>query len=155
MVLAVVGTAANKVSKSLANGEPVGPVPSASHKVGDTARTGDFTVTVFAVKAPQPSSDFTPSDGKQFVSVDVQLTNSTGSQRSFSSLLGLHLLDNENRQYSEAFFPDLEPGPPDGEFAAGQSIRGFVVFEVAGALTGLKLRVQGSLTAAGAVFSLT
>jgi hypothetical protein len=89
-----------------------------------------------------------------YVSVDVQMTNPGTSQVAFSSLIGFHLLDSVNRQYSESITSGLTPGPPDGEIAGGQSIRGFVVFEVTDGTTGLRLRVQGSLTAAGALFRL-
>jgi hypothetical protein len=130
--------------------------PGARYKIGDTAKTGDFEVTVYGAKDPQPStSQFsTPSSGSHFVSADVQITNPGTAQRSFSSLLGFHLLDSVNRQYDENITSGVTPGAPEGEIAGGQSIRGFVVFEVPDGTTGLKLRVQGGLTAAGAVFSL-
>ena len=37
----------------------------------------------------------------------------------------------------------LTPGAPEGTIASGQSVRGFVAFEVPNGATGLKLRVQG------------
>lgn len=128
------------------------------YDVGDTAETGDFEVTVFGFTDPQPSvSEFVePSPGMRFVSVDVQITNpESKGQQTFSSLLGFHLLDDQNFQYSEDFMDaGLTPGAPGGEIAAGQSIRGFVAFEVPEDASGLKLRVQGSITASGAVFNL-
>jgi len=130
----------------------------ASYAVGETASTGDFEVTVYGFENPQPSGNefVTARPGWHYVSVDVEITNpDSEDQQSFSSLFGFHLLDGENRQYDEDLFDaGLEPGAPGGEIAAGQSVRGFVAFEVPDGTSGLKLRVQGSLTASGAVFDL-
>jgi hypothetical protein len=130
----------------------------AVYNVGDTAKTGDFAVTVYGFKNPQPATNsiIQPDPGMHYVSVDVQLTNSDPkTQRAFSSMLGFHLVDAQNRQYdSDIFGAGLKPGAPDGMIAAGQSVRGLVAFEVPNGATGLKLRVQGNLTAAGALFNL-
>jgi len=127
----------------------------ATYKIPGTAKTGGLQVTVYEVKDPQPPTNqfSTPTAGSHFVSFDVQITNPGSSQVAFSSLIGFHLLDSLNRQYNENITSGVTPGAPDGEIAGGQSIRGFVVFEVPDGTTGLKLRVQGGLTAAGAVFS--
>ncbi len=156
VAVVVVDSAAKKVSTNIQNNNLGGSAPAAKYKVGDTAVTGGYRVTVFAVKDPQPPADqfSTPRAGDHFVSVDVQVTNPGTDQKSFSSLLEFHLLDSLNHQYVEALVTGLSPGPPDGEIAGGQSIRGFVGFEVPDGTTGLKLRVQGGLTAAGAVFNL-
>ena len=132
--------------------------PSGDYKVGDTANTSGLQAKVYGFRDPQPPVDSfnTPKTGNHFVSVDVQITNPGSSQQRFSSLLGFHLLDSQNRQYDEDLTSGgLIPGAPDGELAAGQSIRGFVVFETPDGTTGLRFRVQGSITAAGAVFRLT
>jgi hypothetical protein len=167
IVLASAGSAVNDAVNSLPDSSGPGtlnPSTAASlsknlYNVGDTAKTGDFEVTVFGFTDPQPSGNefLEPSPGMRFVSVDVQITNpDSKDQQLFSSLLGFHLLDDQNFQYGEDLMDaGLTPGAPDGEIAAGQSIRGFVAFEVPEDASGLKLRVQGSLTAAGAVFNLT
>ncbi len=158
VVVAVVaiGSAAKKVSTNAQNGNLGGAAPAAQYKVGDTASTGSFRVTVFGVKDPQPPlNQFdTPRAGDHYVAVDVQISNPGTDQKSFSSLLGLHLLDSLNHQYSETIISGLAPGSPDGQIAGGQSVRGFVGFEVPDGTVGLKLRAQGGLTSAGAVFNL-
>ena|SRR5438128_2726911 len=128
----------------------------ALYKFGETAQTGGLDVTVYGAKDPQPPTNqfSTPTAGSHYVAADVQITNPTTSQVAFSSLIAFHLLDSVNRQYNESITSGVTPGAPDGEIAGGQSIRGFVVFEVPDGTTGLKLSVQGGLTAAGAVFSL-
>ena len=80
----------------------------------------------------------------------MQVTNPGSSQIAFSSLISFHLLDSQNHQYGEDVTgAGLNPTAPDGQIAGGQSIRGFVVFDVPAGATGLKFRAQGSPTAAG------
>jgi hypothetical protein len=150
------GGSSSKATGGIAN--LGGKAPAAAYKVGDTAKTGGFNATVYAAKDPQPPADSfnTPKPGNHFVSVDMQITNPGTSQQSFSSLIGIHLLDSLNHQYDEDIEgAGLSPNAPDGELAAGQSVRGFVVFQVPDGTSGLKLRVQGGLTSAGAVFTLS
>jgi hypothetical protein len=113
--------------------------------------------TVRAVKAPFSSTGqyALPTAGYEYVEVDVEVANTRSSNQQFSSLLAFHLYDAENRQYGEAIVAGIEPSPPDGPIGPGQSLRGLVMFEVPTAARGLRLRCQGSLTAAGAVFTLT
>ena len=129
-----------------------------TYKVGDTAKTSNFQVTVYGFKDPYAPSEsaFNAPAGQHFVTVDVQVTNLDSSKaQSFSSLAGFHLLDSANHQYDETIVPGLSPTAPEGEIPAGGSVRGFVAFQAPDGTTGLRFRVQGSLTAAGAIFSLS
>jgi hypothetical protein len=131
-----------------------GPSASKTFAIGDTARSDAFDVTVYGFKNPQAPGQFLkPSPGSHYVSVDVQLANRGTSQQNFSSLLQVHLLDGSNRQFDPTF-GEIAPPAPDGEIPPGQAIRGQVLFEIPDATTGLRVRVQGSLTAAGAYFTL-
>ena len=136
-----------------------GPAAGAkTYKIGQTAKTSDFKVTVFGIQEPWVSTNQfdTPDPGTHYVAVDVQLKNTESEQQTFSSLLGYHLLDSKNRQYDVGFgCIGLEPGAPEGEMPPKLPIRGFVCFQVPDGSTKLKLRVQGSITAAGSLFRLT
>lgn len=158
------GTTPTTPSSSNPSG-PSGPTPNnapsattakTTYKVGDTAKTGDFDVTVYGVKDPQTTSNQfdKAAAGSHYVSVDVQIANTGSKQQTFSSLLGYHLVDAANRQY-DIKITTVTPGPPDGQIPAGGAVRGLVVFEVPDGTTGLRLRVQGSLTASGAFFTLS
>jgi hypothetical protein len=154
VLVEAVGTAAKRISDNATAGNLGGPAPAAKYSIGQTARTAGFDVTVFAVIDPQAPSQFeTPPAGDHFVSVDIAVRNPGSSQQAFSSFIGLHLLDSLNHQYNESL-GSISPPTPDGQIAAGQTVRGLVLFEVPDGTTGLKLRVQGSLTAAGAVWTL-
>jgi hypothetical protein len=113
-------------------------------------------VTVYGVQDPWSSSNQfeTPKTGNRYVRVDVQVRNTKSSQQTWSSLAGFKVLDSANRSYTEAIVTD-QPGPPEGQVAGGQAVRGFVTFEVPTATTGLVMLIQGSITAAGSRFQLS
>jgi hypothetical protein len=96
----------------------------------------------------------TPTAGNRYVQVDTQVRNTKSSQESWSSLLGFKLLDSANRSYTESPV-STQPGPPEGQVAGGEALRGFVTFQVPTDATGLIFVVQGSITAAGAKFALS
>ena len=157
-IVVAVGVAANHVSNNVkTSGNLGGPAPAAHYSIGQIGKSGGFAFTVYSIKAPYAAPDgFAPTAGDEYVVVDVQVQNLDGNkQEPFSSLIGFHLLDVQNHQYDETIIPGLNPSAPDGQIAAGQAIRGYVGFEVPTGTTGLKLRSQGSMTSAGAVFTLT
>jgi hypothetical protein len=126
--------------------------------IGDTGTTSGLKVTVYGVMDPQPppNPDFGAAPaGMHYVSVDVQVANPSKDNVSFSSLIGFHLLDSKNRQYDETITLGLQPSAPDGQIPPQGAVRGFVAFQVPDGTMGLKLRVQGSLTASGVVFRLS
>jgi hypothetical protein len=168
--IAVIGAGANKAAKDLATqsttGEstaqpsgtsPAGTAPATktSYKVGETARTGDFEVTLYTFTDPQPmTNQFDKAKaGNHYLAADVQIANKGPKALTFSSIVGFHVVDAANRQYDIAF-TSLKPGAPEGQIPAGEALRGLAVFEVPDGTTGLRLRVQGSLTASGAFFAL-
>ncbi|MHB8467984.1 MAG: DUF4352 domain-containing protein, partial [Acidimicrobiales bacterium] len=132
IVIVAAVSATKKLSENVVNGNLGGPAPAAAYKVGDSAMTSGWKVTVFGFTDPltPPSQYDTPQAGDHYVSVDVQITNPSNKQEPFSSLIAFHLVDSLNHQYEIAIIPELAPGAPDGQIAAGQSIRGQVGFQV-------------------------
>lgn len=130
-----------------------------TYKPGQTATTSDFKVKVYGIQEPwTPTNQFdTPAPGSHYVAVDVQIKNTQDDQQLFSSLAGFHLIDGSNRQYNEKLGGciGLSPGPPEGQMAPKQPIRGNVCFEIPDGSVKLKLRIQGSFTAEGSLFQLT
>jgi hypothetical protein len=149
-----VDRAANTIEKT---GNLGGPPPAANYVLGETGRSGGFGFTVLGIQDPfrTPDRVATPTSGRRYVAIDVRVTNlSESTQESFSSPDGFHLLDAHDRQIDETIVPGVEPGAPDGKFAPGQAMRGLVIFEIPYGTSGLKLRCQGNITSAGAVFRL-
>jgi hypothetical protein len=155
VIVVVVNHEARKIESN--GGNLGGPPPPATYRVGQTGVSSGLAFTVYSVEYPfaAPAGPALPT-GRQYAEVDVQIQNlSHSSQVTFSSILSLHLLDRLNHEYDETTVPGVVPSAPDGNVAPGQARRGYVVFEVPTGSSGLKLRCQGSITSAGAVFALT
>jgi len=159
-VLALVLTSGGDDAPPVASGDSpavsvVEPTPTKSvYTIGETARTGDFDVVVLGFKDPQPPGQFLqPAPGMHFVAVDVELTNRSSRQRSFSSLLGFRLLDGAERQF-DATFSDITPAAPDGDFTPGSAQRGLALFEVPDGSTGLRFRAHAVLADPGILVAL-
>lgn len=126
------------------------------YAIGQTARTGDFDVTLHTVEDPYvPSNPFDrPGDGNRFVAVELTATNTSDVQKPLSTMLGAEVTDSLSRPWDVAFagfdLPQL-----DGMVPAGESRRGWIVFEVPNDATGLRLRIKGNLTATGSLFALS
>jgi hypothetical protein len=125
------------------------------HRVGDTAKSSDFELTLLTVEDPMvPTNDFEkPSDGMRFVAVEVEAKNVSDERQTLSTLLGAEIIDSQNQSWDIAIAGTDRP-QLDGEVMPGQSRRGWIAFEVPADATGLKLRLKGSMTAAGALFVL-
>ena len=109
-------------------------------KIGDQVQAGKWIVTVHGVTNPYTSSNqfVQPSAGNVFVVVDVEVKNTDSKTETLSSLLSFHLKDSENKTYDESLSVDTGgPKTPDGEIAAGDSLRGNVAFEVPQSAKGL------------------
>jgi Domain of unknown function (DUF4352) len=154
VIVVVVNHEARKIASN--GGNLGGPPPPAQYRVGDTGVSSGLAFTVYSFKyaftAPLGSA---PPSGQQYVEVDVQVQNlSRAGQVTFSSSVSFHLLDGANHQYDETTVPGVNPASPAGDLAAGQALRGYVIFEVPTGTTRLELRCQGTVTSAGAVFAL-
>ena len=123
--------------------------------MGGTGSTSGLDVTMIQAVDPWTSTNQfeSPEAGHRFVAVELNIVNTTGEPQTFSTMLGLEIVDSLGRRWDPAFagfdLPQL-----DGEMAAGTNIRGWQVFEVGADATGLQLDVKGSLTASGIRFIL-
>ncbi len=122
--------------------------------VGATAPTGDLEVTVNGVQNPLPPGEFDQvTPGQHFVAVEVTLVNTSTEPLTLSTFFGTELTDSLGRPATIAL-ARLDLPRLDGVVEAGGMRRAFVVFSVPDDAVGLELRVRGSLTANGAVFTL-
>lgn len=157
LILAAMGGNDDKDKDAKSSG---GKAPSQEvFKVGDTAHTGDFDVTVHSVRDPySPANEFDlkPAAGKRFVAVEMTMTNTSDKPLPLSTAIGVEVLDQADRlgTFSLAGASEL-PRLDAPTVAPGEPRRGWYVAEVAQDATGLKLRVKGNVTATGSVFALS
>jgi hypothetical protein len=135
---------------------PAAADPSAGPlTLGGTDNTSGFDVTLLQyVDQWQSTNQFeSPDPGMRYIAVELTMVNTTSEAKSFSTLLGLEVIDSLGQRWSPAFagfdLPQL-----GGDVAPGTNIRGWQVFEVPADATGMRLTVKGSLTASGIVFQL-
>lgn len=114
------------------------PAAGGAFKIGQAVKVGDFTVTVHKMTYPYSSDMDTPDSGKAYVLLDVEVKNNSGSSQAFSSMMQLGLKDSTNTTYDETIVLGANGAPPDGNLAAGESLRGPVAFEVPAGAKGLQ-----------------
>ena len=157
--VAIAGTAEEEAPTSAptgaeaggATGEPAAPDAGAAPlTVGSTDNTSGFDVTLLQfVDQWQPTNEFeAPSPGMRYIAVELDMVNTDDEVQTFSTILGLEVVDSLGQRWNPAFagfdLPQL-----GGDVVPGTNIRGWQVFEVPVDATGLQLRVKGSITASG------
>lgn len=125
--------------------------------IGETAHTGDFDVTVNAVTdpyAPTNQFDAQPAAGNRFVAVELSMTNTGAEPQPISTLANTEITDSQGRLGTLPLTGTELPKIDAVTAAPGELRRGWVVFEVVGDATELKVRIKGNLTATGSLFQL-
>lgn len=100
--------------------------------VGDRIEIGDLVMTVNGVASP-PGGDFNkPEEGNRFLVVDLTLENRGAASKAISSLLQMSVKDDQGQKYDVDLMASSASGgtTPDGDIAAGETIRGQVGFQV-------------------------
>lgn len=134
------------------------PAPGPStYALGQPGKSSELTFTVYGVQDPWVSpNQFTRApEGSRHIIVDIEVRNTTSSQQSWTGIFLAHAVDTANRQYDIEPVAGLPTSMPSGEIPAGGSVRGWMAFEVPATAAALRVRLQGSSTAAGAYFKLS
>ena len=103
--------------------------PTGTHHVGDTVVVDGWQVVVNGVKTSSGGTFDDLKPGDIFLEIDVSVTNQTGQSQFFSDLEAFSLKDPTGQTYEQTFVSDA-PAAPSGRVAAGDRLRGTVVYEV-------------------------
>lgn len=108
-----------------------GPTTTDKFKVGELIELDDMTIQVNAVDLNVTSDNtlFKPDAGNKYIAVDVKVTNKSSSS-SYVSSFSFDVKDVEGFNYDAEVFDIKEPALPSKNIANGDSIRGWVTFEV-------------------------
>lgn len=123
--------------------------------VGQTDTTSGFEITLLTVETPFQVGEFEPGPdpGNRLIGVELSARNTTDEAQTMSSLLGLEVQDSSGQR-----FPITLAGMDRPQFGGtvepGALLRGWAVFEVPEASTGLQLLIKGSVTASGVRYDL-
>jgi hypothetical protein len=110
---------------------PANPNTPAKFKVGDVIALDDFTLQVNAVDLNVTSDNtfLKPDAGNKYIAADVKVTNKSSSSTYISSF-SFDVKDAEGFNYDADIFDIKEPALPSKSIANGDSVRGWVTFEV-------------------------
>ena len=110
-------------------GETAGPEPGAV-TIGTTVEAGGSSYTVNVVMDPAPPGIFGVEPGKRLVALDITQVGINASGDSYNRL-DFAVQDSDGYLYTLSFASaDVSPSFVAGTLAAGQIIRGWVVFEL-------------------------
>ena len=114
--------------------------PSDSPAVGSAVEAGASTYRVNEVRDPAPWEFFPPDDGDRYLAADVtQMAGEDGDRSSWSNFSAQ---DSEGYIYDGTLWADLEPIFDSGVIGAGQTVRGWVTFEVPESAVVITIRVR-------------
>ena len=109
---------------------PVPKPPSSPVEIGTKVEAGGSSYTLNEVKDPAPAGLFEVDVGKRFVALDITQVGTSDDGDPYNSLY-FAVQDTDGYVYVPGF-ADADVGPSFGfgELAAGQTVRGWVVFEL-------------------------
>ncbi len=147
VILFIIGAASgggDKSQKVGENGQPTTqtgqttqPQTATTYKVGDQIQSGDYVVSVNAVRKSSGSGFVKPKEGSAYVIPNVTIQNNSKDKTTISSLLQMYVKDDEGNKYDPALTSDAT-GKVDGELLAGEKVKGDVGFEIPTTAKGLK-----------------
>ena len=114
--------------------------PSDSPAVGSTVEAGASTYRVNEVRDPAPGELFQPDDGNRYLAADI--TQTAGEDGDSSSRSNFSAQDSEGYIYEGTLWADLEPIFDSGVIGDGQTVRGWVTFEVPESAVVITIRVR-------------
>ena len=109
---------------------PVPSPPSSPVEIGTTVEAGGSSYTLNEVKDPAPAGVFGVDAGKRLVALDITQVGISDDGDPYNPLY-FAVQDTDGYVYVPGFADaDVEPSFGSGELAAGQIVRGWVVFEL-------------------------
>jgi len=119
-----------------------------TYKVGDKVQMSDIILTINKVETAQGGQYTKPSEGNQWIDVNMTLENTGSSQQYITTMGQMFVIDGENNQYQVAVTGKrLENAGSlgmDGALIAKAKKTDWVGFEVPKTAKGLKLQYNAS-----------
>lgn len=159
LIIIVVSQGSNtptKVGDNTSNSNTSTGNNSQIFKVGDQVKIGDTTVTVNGIADNVDSGNqfIVPAEGKRYLAVDVKVDYSgTGSE--YTSPLDFKLKDSDSYKYDSTYIEVKSPNLNGDNLKSGDSLRGWITFEIPTTSKGLQLIYQpGFFSSSQAVVDL-
>lgn len=118
---------------------------SGAHNIGDVVTLDGWQVVVNSAKTSHGGQYDTPEHaGDIYLEIDASVTNQTGQNQTFSSLLSFTLKDSTGQKYDQSFVSDA-PSAPDGNVQNNGKLRGTLVYEIPPTMKSFELDFSPSL----------
>jgi hypothetical protein len=119
-----------------------------TYKIGDKVQMGDVILTVNKVETSQGAQYTKPSEGNQWIDVNMTIENTGSSQQYITTMGQMFVIDSDNNQYQVAVTGKrLENAGSlgmDGALVAKAKKTDWVGFEVPKTAKGLKFQYNAS-----------
>jgi len=119
-----------------------------TYKVGDKVQMSDIILTINKVETAQGGQYTKPSEGNQWIDVNMTLENTGSSQQYITTMGQMFVIDGENNQYQVAVtgkrLENAGSLEMDGALIAKAKKTDWVGFEVPKTAKGLKLQYNAS-----------
>lgn len=119
-----------------------------TYKIGDKIQMGDVILTVNKVETSQGAQYTKPSEGNQWIDVNMTIENTGSSQQYITTMGQMFVIDSDNNQYQVAVTGKrLENAGSlgmDGALVAKAKKTDWVGFEVPKTAKGLKFQYNAS-----------
>ena len=153
VVLIIIGSGNNtpqKVGESSTTNNS--PQQNTTFKVGDQIKLGNSIVTVNKVEFSQGGQYSKPSDGNEWVNLNVTIENTGSSQQYVTTLGQMFIRDADKNSYQVTVTNKAMENPGfglDGAVIAQSKRTGWVGFEIKKGATGLQFQYNGSMFGGG------
>lgn len=122
-------------------------------QIGETYTAGALEIVVNGISTSGGKDYFKPSEGNEFLLVDVSIKNNGTETESVSSMLMFNIRDAKGFSYSLSMgAASIGKGSLDGEIMAGKTLRGELGYEVTKDTEGLELFVSPSVFGSSDLF---
>lgn len=140
--------------RAAAPSQPAAQEQPRSFKVGDQIKLGDSVVTVNKVEYSQGSQYVHPSEGNEWINLNITIENTGTSQQYVTTMGQMYIRDGGGNSYQVAITNKALENPGfglDGAVIAKSKRAGWVGFEIPKSAKGLQFQYNGSIFGGGNV----
>lgn len=153
VLIGVIGSSGSNGTKVGSNsGTTSEPSTQTTYKVGDQIKLGSSVITVNSVSVSHGSQYLNPSDGNEWVNLNITVQNTSSSQQFLTTLGQMFVRDGAGNSYqvstTDKTISDIN-NRLDGAIIANSKRTGWVGFEVPKGATGLQFQYNGSMWGGG------
>lgn len=154
IAIASSGNEPEKIGQNTTNNETPITNESQTFKIGDQIKMGDSIVTLNKVEYSQGGQYSKPTEGNEWVNLNVTIENTGSSQQYVTTLGQMFIRDGDKNSYQVSITNKAMENPGfglDGQVIAKSKRTGWVGFEILKGATGLQFQYNDSIFGGGTI----